>query len=55
MGVRVVSRRVGQTKDDVREVIRVWVGHDPVRVMECVEERATEAERVAGSDTRRIP
>ena len=47
MSVHVASRGVGQTEDDVREVTRVWVGHDPVRVTECVEKRAIKAERIA--------
>ena len=48
VGVRVVARRVGQTKDKVREVLRVRVGDDPVGLAERVEEGAVEAQRIAG-------
>ena len=46
MDVSVVSRRAGQTKDDVREVLRVRVGDDPAGFAERVDEGAIEAHRI---------
>ena len=50
MGLRVVSRRVSQTKDEMREVIRVRVGDDPIGVTESIGKGAIEAYRIAAPE-----
>jgi hypothetical protein len=45
--VRVVPRRVSETKNEVREVLRVGVGADPAGLTERVEEGAIKTECIA--------